>query len=610
VLANDLQRQQRLQAGGLKLSVGAFSTAGAKAENEDSYVVKSPTAKEGLTKGVIALVADGVSHSSQPAKASLFCTTQFEQNYLSSPSSWSTQNAIAQILNKINNGLFIGAERADEESSQATGETTNQTAKKDPIHQYTKHHWQWLSTVSGIVFKSRTAYIFHVGDSQILRIRKGEITTLTFPHHQKLANNTQILTRAMGADSHLKVDFKTESLEQDDVFIFTTDGVHEFIDYSKLPGQVKDSSDLNKLCESLSKQASLNGSQDNLTCVITKVEQVPSPRLDEIQRELFSKNIPPALAAGQTIDQYQVLKVLHATARSHLYLVKNNTNEQVFVLKAPSQNFEEDDIYLQGFIREGWVGSQIVDTRIMRIYPPAEKSPFLYHICEYIEGQTLRQWMLDHPRPSINDVRKIVEQVVVALRLLKRLEIIHRDLKPENLMITSAGEIKLIDFGVASIAALDENINNIKESAPAGTLNYVAPESIESLRYSHQSDLFSIGVITYEMLTGHIPYATPSSSPSATLKKLGLSHHWHYQSALDYRPELPFWLDLALRKSVEPDPKHRYEVCSEFVADITRPNNQAEQAYLNRPLIQRNPVKFWQIISGLLAIGLLFSLLN
>jgi len=576
---NQTHSLRQLTAGSLKLTVGAFSSAGAKLKNEDAFSTLSPKTSTALTKGIVTLVADGVSHSVAPAKASQYCAQQFVEQYSSCPASWSTQHAIAQILTQINNFLFFGAEKSNQPLN------ANQSQ-------------QWLTTTSGVIFKSNTAHIFHVGDSQILRIRDGQVAVLTQAHNQKLANNTRLLTRAMGADNQLKVDFKTVSIQTNDIFVLTTDGVHEHINFQVLIDWINQKTDLAKLSKKTALLAAQNGSLDNLTCLVVKINEVPLPQLTELQHQLFAKKIPPALSAGQIIDRYQVLKVLHATARSHLYLVKSQKSDKTYALKAPSQNFEDDEIYLQGFIREAWVGTQVIDAKIMRIYSASPDSPFLYHLCEYIEGQTLRQWMLDHPNPKLDQVRKIITQIASALRLLKRLEIIHRDLKPENLMITTDGQVKLIDFGAVSIAALEENINNISESVPLGTLNYVAPETLTSLVYTHQSDLFALGIIAYEMLTGKFPYSAPTKSRL----KNHASYKWRYQSARDVRADLPFWLDLALQKAVEPDPDHRYEAYSQFITEITRPNIQAEKTYLSRPLIQRDPVKFWQTLSGLLAV--------
>ncbi len=588
--------------GKLRLMSGAYSTAGVKAQNEDAYGVASPTETPTLVKGVkgiVATVADGVSHASEAAKASAYCVKQFKQLYYDAPVTWSTQRAISEGMAKINSGLFRrsqGYEQQDELQDKQQGDPQD------------KQQAQWLTTFSGIVFKSATAHIFHVGDTQILRIRHNQASILTTAHNQALGNS--VLTRAMGADNHLKVDYQAVDIQPGDVFILTSDGVHDYLSSQVILELVASELSLAALSEQLVVQAQNNDSLDNLTCLVVRVDQVPNQQPDEIRQSLFDKTIPPALEVGQVLEGYRVLENLYATSRSHLYVVEkidhlNNVEPKRYILKAPSCNFEEDEIYLQGFIHEAWVGSQIDHPLIMKVHPVKTNSYFLYHICEYIEGQTLRQWMIDHPKSGIDEVRRIITQVTTALRAFERLEIVHRDLKPENLMIDSHGQIKLIDYGTASVAAIEEQLGSQQQTHPLGTVNYIAPETLINLSSSHLSDLFSVGVIAYEMLTGQLPYPRQTRAGTRPLpfKK------WQYRSAKDYRDDIPFWFDLALMKAVKADPALRYQTYSEFVVDITKPNLNAEQAYKNRPLLERDPVKFWQLVSALLAVWVAMLLL-
>ncbi len=160
--------------------------------------------------------------------------------------------------------------------------------------------------------------------------------------------------------------------------------------------------------------------------------------------------------------------MIHASIRSHLYLVVDEATQAPFVLKAPSANFADDPIYLQGFMREAWVGERIKHGNVMRVETEKKESKFLYHVCEYIEGQTLSEWIHDNPKPTLAQVRTIIEQIISALRAFQRLDLVHRDLKPDNIMIDHYGHIKLIDYGTVFVASLDENQETIKEDVPTG----------------------------------------------------------------------------------------------------------------------------------------------
>lgn len=569
----------------LKLEASAFSDKGIKEVNEDAFAIDSPESPSQSTKGIVTVIADGVSHAKQAQKASQYCCEHFSQGYFGSAKTWSTSRIISVITNQINQEL---CNKKNSEINQTINQSINQVKELKP---------QWLTTFSGIIFKSATAHIFHVGDSQIALVRDGQITILTKPHNQKLANNNSILTRAMGADHHLKIDYQTVELKVNDYFLLTTDGVHEILTEKQILTSILQQKS-SSISQNLVELASQYKSQDNMTCLTVQVKSVPHLQPDEIRKTLLKRTIPPALKPGQIIEGFKLIKNLYSSSRSHLYLVKELTSNKKFTLKIPSISFSDDEIYLQGFIREAWVGSQIDHPAIMKVYPTKTDTQFLYHICEYIEGQTLRQWMIDHPTPSLEQVRQIITQVVEALRVFKRLDIVHRDIKPENIMIDHQGKIKLIDYGTASIAALEEQVNRIVETHPLGTVDYLAPETVINLSSNYKSDFFSLGVMTYEMLTGNLPY-----SSSAKHKNRNKAYsQWQYQPATEWREAIPFWCDLALRKCVEPDPNDRYQLYSEFLTDISKPNIDAEQSFKSKPFIEREPIKFWKSVSGILAL--------
>jgi serine/threonine protein kinase len=235
----------------------------------------------------------------------------------------------------------------------------------------------------------------------------------------------------------------------------------------------------------------------------------------------------------------------------------------------------------------------------------------LYHVCDYIEGQTLGQWMQDNPQPSLAQVREIIAQIITALRSFQRLDVVHRDIKPDNIMIDVYGKVFLIDYGTALIASLEENNDKVSEAVPQGTLNYIAPETLLTLAADHKSDLFSVGVITYEMLCGELPYKPMKISE---FNKRSYNHHsdknklkalqlkewqqWQYRSIRHCRTDLPLWLDMVLSKATQADPTLRFQALSEFKADLVQPKSSALAEYKSQPLLQRNPVLFWQGVAA------------
>lgn len=585
-----------------QLSIAMLSLSGTKPSNDDSFIAAAPVAAQSRIKGQLFAIADGVSHANKAAEASWYCLNELRRNYFSSATSWSTQKAISQSLQKINTQLYANtSDKHDTIKSKMSNPNFNTSAERE----------QWLSTLSCAVIKGNKAHVFHVGDSQIGVLRDGCFQCLTKPHNSHFGGHSKVLTRAMGADSHLQVDYSTFQIQLNDVLVFTTDGVHEFVSESEIINSISSSSGLDKSVRDIVEIAKQNKSDDNLTCMLVKIESLNLSVEFEFDQLIATKKIPRALSPGNIIDDYEILEVIHETARSHLYLAADRDHtsgspRKRYAIKIPSINFEDDKEYLQRFLREAWISQLVASPNVLSVLPLNQDSPFLYQVYEYIEGQTLRQWIDDTPSPSINNVRRIIERIAKALRQFKRLDIVHGDIKPENIMLDKDENIKLIDFGDASVAALDELIFDESMPSAAGTINYLAPEVITTFRSSHQSDLFSLGVIAYEMLTGTLPYPDLSEVNKHRLGKIKI----HYQSAKDKRHSLPYWIDLALKKAVEPDPSMRYETYSEFISDLGKPRGQIETDYFSQPLIERDPVKFWRTLCVILSLLLLLSILN
>jgi serine/threonine protein kinase len=233
------------------------------------------------------------------------------------------------------------------------------------------------------------------------------------------------------------------------------------------------------------------------------------------------------------------------------------------------------------------------------------KRNYLYTAFEYIEGQTLTQWMVDNPKPSLQSVREIVGQIAKGLQAFHRLEMLHQDLRPENIMIDSSGVVKIIDFGSTKVAGLMEMTSSIEDQHILGTAQYTAPEYFLGEVGTSRSDLFSLAVITYQMLTGKLPYGAEvaKTRTQSAQNKLG------YQTALHDDREIPAWIDDTLKKALQPNPYKRYQELSEFIFDLSQPS----KTFLNKtkpPLLARDPVIFWQSISALLVIIIIILVAN
>jgi protein phosphatase len=367
---------------------------------------------------------------------------------------------------------------------------------------------------------------------------------------------------------------------------------------ASLQGQILTSQQLESAACHLAQLAAEQHSSDNLTCLLLQISSLPQLDVNELYQRLTHLIIPPALHLGNEIDRFVIQKKLHEGARSHVYLARDKEDDQKVVLKMPSLNFADDLLYLDGFAKERWVGRKLSDPRIMKILPRIKSSPFLYHICEYIEGVSLRQWIYDNPKPTLETAREIINNIISCARVLQRAGLVHRDLKPENIMVQADHTIKIIDFGSIQIDALDEIAVVPADDQPLGATDYIAPEYLNGEKATTFSDLFSIAVIGYELLTGELPYKSLQTQSLQRMKNM----QWKYRSISQFREDLPAWIDPVFKKATQPLPGNRYQALSEFSTDLVTPNPELIKSREQAPLIERDPVYFWKGLSLLLFI--------
>jgi serine/threonine protein kinase len=306
-------------------------------------------------------------------------------------------------------------------------------------------------------------------------------------------------------------------------------------------------------------------------------------------------------------DGYRIVRELHGSSRSHIYLAVDTESGETVVLKTPSIDLQGDPAHLRRFMMEEWVARRIDSAHVLKPCPPSRKRSYLYVAMEFIEGRTLRQWMIDNPSPDLETVGDIVEQIARGVQAFHRKEMLHQDIRPDNIMIDKTGTVKIIDFGSTSVRGVLEAAPSAARDEILGTVQYTAPEYFLGEGGSTRSDIFSLGVITYQLLTGRLPYGAQAAKvrTRSQLRKL------RYASALDEQRESPAWIDAVLQKAVQPDPLKRYDELSEFTHELRHPSKQYLHA-ARAPLLERNPPVFWKATALLLlvAVAVLLFLLK
>lgn len=432
----------------------------------------------------------------------------------------------------------------------------------------------------------------------------GRLEQLTTDHRLWVSEDKSYLSRGMGINAQLEIEYEALQVEKGDVFVLATDGVYEFANAQFMIDTIgSQSEDLEIAAKLIVDEALKNDSDDNLTIQIIRVDDLPSQDVDEVYQQLTDLPFPPMLEARAQIDGYTIIRKIHASPRSHVYLATDDETDTTIILKTPSIDQRGDPAYLERFLMEEWIARRISSAHVLKPCVQTRKRNFLYIVTEYIEGQTLTQWMIDNPKPDIEAVRGIVEQIAKGLRAFHRLEMLHQDIKPDNIMIDNTGTVKIIDFGSTKVAGISEITKPIEQNNLQGTAQYTAPEYMLGEAGTSRSDIFSLGVIAYQMLTGRLPYGAEVAKTKTKAAQGKLQYH----TVLDDEREIPAWVDDTLKKAVHPDPYKRYEALSEFLYELRHPNKKF-MSKTRSPLMERDPVVFWKVISLILAVVIVILL--
>jgi len=552
----------------LNVVIGQASTKGVKAINQDAIGKVIPTEPQLSTKGIVVAMADGISSSQVSQIASQTAISSFLDDYYCTSDSWSVKTSVQKVIKSINYWLYAQTQNSPYRFEKDKG---------------------FITTFSALVLKSNTAHVFHSGDTRIYLLSGGQLQQLTTDHRRVVSSQVSYLTRALGIEQQLEIDYHSQAIEKGDIFILTTDGVYEFLNNKQIIHHIAHSETLDIAAKQIVDQALLEGSDDNLSIQIVRIEHVPDYQLDEVQQHVTQLPLPPRLHPRMQFDGYEIVREIYISSRSHVFLARDLTSQETVVIKTPSTELRNDSQYLEIFMLEEWIAKRLNNPHVAKAIGLTRKRNFLYLVSEFIEGVSLNQWMIDNPKPSLNQVRAIIGQIAKGLQTFHRQEMIHQDLRPNNIMIDRSNTVKIIDFGSTYIAGVTSAIS---ADTLRGTMRYSAPEYFLGHVGSERSDIYSLAVITYQMLSGRFPYGVEI----AQAKNKSAQRRLSYRSLINDDSEFPIWIDDALRRALHIDPLKRHGELSEFIYDLHHPN----KAYLSRnrrPLIERDPVMFWQGLS-------------
>lgn len=559
-----------------QLDIASFCEAGVKPINEDAVGFEQPEESYALeNKGIALALADGVSTAEAGREASRTAVDRFLEEYYQTPDTWSVASSGEKVLSTINLRLFRKS------------------------HEFVTTTKGYLSTFSALVIKSRTLHFFHVGDSRIYLLRDGDMIQLTTDHVATIDENRTCLSRAMGMDSLLNLDYGHRELIPGDRLLLTSDGVHDFIAVPELQQLLSSGSKASEICQAMHSAAMDAGSDDNLSALVALVNHLPESNLEDYSAELTRLPFPPDLTPGMKLDGYLVVKELFASSRSQLYLVEDKASQSLCVMKTPSRNIEEDLSAIDRFIQEEWIGRRIHSPYVVRVIQQQRRRTALYYLMEYVDGIGLDRWITEH-QPAIPKLSiAMVKQIAEGLKAFHDNEAIHQDLKPANIMLTNssiaAGEPQalIVDFGSVYVAGLAELQRPLIHEGALGTASYSDPLYLLGRNPGIQGDVYALATIVYEIFTGQLPYGESIEECRDALDYDRL----RYVNAARHNAQIPVWFDAALEKGVAFDLQQRYQTIDELLWDLCQPNPLFLQT---DPVIEKNAssLTLWKLLSG------------
>ena len=271
------------------------------------------------------------------------------------------------------------------------------------------------------------------------------------------------------------------------------------------------------------------------------------------------------VSVGENLDQYKLIEVIARSGMASIFKAVDQIDGATVAIKVPYLQFESDVVFYGRFQREEEVGRRLNHPGIIKVLTPRRKSR-MYIAMEYIEGSSLRAIMREPGGLPVEKALDLARQLAETLVYMHGEGVVHRDLKPENILVTAEGRTKMMDFGIA----LDESARRLTWSglsSTIGTPDYMAPEQVSGRRGDVRTDIYSLGVILYEMLTGHLPYSGPNVY-TMMRAKTGEDP----QPPTAFKPDLDPRLEEIILHAIERSPRDRYASAAEMLEDLRDPS--------------------------------------
>jgi eukaryotic-like serine/threonine-protein kinase len=291
------------------------------------------------------------------------------------------------------------------------------------------------------------------------------------------------------------------------------------------------------------------------------------------------------LQAGDTLDHYRIESVAARSGMASIFRGTDLRDGRAVAIKVPHPEVEADPLFFDRFKREEEIGKKLDHPGVVKVLNSDDRSQH-YMVLEWVDGRLLRQILNEKKILPPERAIRITIGLCKALDYVHSQGVVHRDLKPENIMVDKDDHIKLIDFGIAANAG-SRRLTFAKLTQAMGTPDYISPEQVKGKRGDARSDVYSLGIMFYEMLTGKVPFTGPN--PFVIMNERLLNNPIPPR---EVNPEISPQLQEIIYRALERDPAKRYPNCHEFALDLEHPEKVgvADRAELTNWKQRRSPV--------------------
>ena len=526
-------------------------------ESEDAAIVFEV---DGIT---VAAVADGLGSAREGRVAALRAVAALKQNFPARPHNWTAGRACEEIIRHLNRRLW--------QEGMARFESP-----------------ELACTIAVAALEGDRLYALNAGDSRIYLWREGGLRQLSTDHRETNPQQRHVLTRALGLAGELPLASVEIQLCAGDVILLCTDGVTDVLDDAALT-QTREVTPVRARPRRIVTEAgrcATEETRDDATAVTLQVGETGAARGTNEP----APGVPRTLKAGEVVDGFTLRRSFRGSDRIWLAARQGDS----FVLKFPPASAAQDEAALAAFIREVWHATQLQSEFFPVAFVP-EGATVRFYAQEYVHAPTLKKFLADNGPLPPAQAAELGKYLLGAEQFLLGHGFVHGDLKPENILVLRGEggvKFKLIDLG--SVAEV------FSQQGRAGTPSYLAPERFTSAAMTERTEIFAVGAVLYEALTGRLPYGEvePFQTPVFTAPRTvtTLNHN------------VPPWLEAVVLRATTADPERRQQNYSEMLFELENPSQVRPFFRAGTPLLERNPLLFYKIgFYVLLAVALVLG---